>query len=381
MSVSWGKFGIPVLFRRWLILALIVPTSAIHRLALSLDAWLFRGLSEQPVTRPLFVVGLPRSGTTLLHRLILSQPGFTAFPLWELLFAPALCEKYLVWWLFRVDCLLGGPMQSSLRWLQSRWTSSFDSIHPTGLSDPEEDYLGLLPFDLCFLRVLVWPHSEATWRLCYPRRMTEADRKRFLQCYRALLVRHLRFRGPHLQLVSKNPSLTGWLPELVQQFPDARFIGLRRTPAEAVPSQLSSLDGGLELFGNRAVDPQIVERFVTLLARYWQTLDRASQTLETSRFQLIGYRALIDSPYETVVGCLSDLGYKVSNAAELRRQCAAGSHFRSKHRYSLSEYGLTEEQIESTFFSSGAQAPASGSAVTGCDAPLNKENSTSLDVI
>lgn len=38
---------------------------------------------EVPLHRPLFIVGLPRSGTTLLHRLLCSAPGTRGIPLWE----------------------------------------------------------------------------------------------------------------------------------------------------------------------------------------------------------------------------------------------------------------------------------------------------------
>ena len=75
---------------------------------------------------------------------------YTSMPLWELLFAPALCQKYVIWGLYRADAAIGGPAIKTINWVQAKLAAKLDDIHPTGLTDPEEDYLGLFPFDGCF---------------------------------------------------------------------------------------------------------------------------------------------------------------------------------------------------------------------------------------
>lgn len=154
---------------RWLLVALLLPIFAVHRIAFWLDEFVFPRLGKTALESPIFIVGLPRSGTTYFHRLLCSQRhAFTALPLWELLFAPALCEKHFVWFCYRVDSAVGAPIQRLLDFIGSICSKSMSSIHSTGLCDPEEDYLALLPFDGCFLRVLLFPLSANSWALAFP---------------------------------------------------------------------------------------------------------------------------------------------------------------------------------------------------------------------
>ena len=99
---------------------------------------------------------LPRSGETMTHRLIASHSElYTLVSLWEVLFAPALCQKYLIWGLYRADAVIGAPAFKEVNWVQAKLAAKQDDIHSTGLTDPEKDHLGLLPFDGCFLHVYV----------------------------------------------------------------------------------------------------------------------------------------------------------------------------------------------------------------------------------
>ncbi|MDA0345523.1 MAG: sulfotransferase, partial [Proteobacteria bacterium] len=167
------------------VLTFLAILFCIHRLAFSLDIILFPRLKNVSIDKPLFIVGLPRSGTTTAHRFMASHTElFTSMPLWELLFAPALCQKYFIWGLYRVDIAIGGLFFKVLKWMQVRLGAGLVNIHPLDLTKPEEDYLGLLPFDGCFLRVLVFPFSKSTWDLGDFSSMTETRRQKLLKAYR-----------------------------------------------------------------------------------------------------------------------------------------------------------------------------------------------------
>ena len=63
---------------------------------MGLDRILFPAYRKQPIDRPVFIVGNPRSGTTFLHRLLLgSGDDLAAFELWEMLF-PAITARKLL---------------------------------------------------------------------------------------------------------------------------------------------------------------------------------------------------------------------------------------------------------------------------------------------
>ncbi|TWT71025.1 hypothetical protein Pan14r_33350 [Crateriforma conspicua] len=338
---------------RGVVWATVIPLGLVHRVAMKLDDWMDPSLDQVAVQRPLFVVGLPRSGTTFAHRLLASdRQTFTTMPLWEVLFAPALCQKRCIGFLMRIDRRFGGPLARCLRWAEDCCFRSLNEIHATRLTDPEEDYLGLIAFDGCFLRVLLQPHSQHVWDLGhFSDRLSPQRKQRLIDAYRRLVIRHLKYRGGNRRLLSKNPCFTAWLPELADAFPDASFIGLRRCPEQAVPSQLSSIDGGLRVFGHRASEPEIVDRFVDLLASYWDRLRWADHSMPQNRFVLIEYAELTSQPSKSVTGALDILSVRISESGmtELRTKADAAAGYQSRHHYDLGQFGLDAKQLSQRF--------------------------------
>jgi hypothetical protein len=336
--------------RTWAIIAVILPLLVVHRVAFWFDGILFPSLKRVRVSKPLFIVGIPRSGTTMMHRLVAENgETFTTPPLWEVVLAPALCEKYLISALISVDRAVGRPLGRFVDWLQRRLGEWLDDVHPTTLESPEEDYLGLMSFGGCFLSVLAFPLRDSVWRLVYfQERPGPKQQRRLLDVYRGLLARHLRFRGEHLYILSKNPSFTSWVPALAAEFPDACFIGLRRDLKQSLPSQLSSMRDGFACFGYQVNDRRIVERFHRLFVDYWKQLERYGDELPADRFQQLEYASLRDDPCNAVIDCLERFGYAASNQTveRLNELGDAARRYRSRHRYALAEFGLTERMID-----------------------------------
>src|SRR5260370_188569 len=109
-------------------------------------------ITSAPVPRPVFVVGLPRTGTTVLHALLASAPGHRAPLLWELL----------------DPCPQPGPGGSDRRvrdaerlaWLAHRAAPSLPVIHPLDAGAPQE-CLFALPHHLAYFtraRIPDYPH-------------------------------------------------------------------------------------------------------------------------------------------------------------------------------------------------------------------------------
>src|ERR1700743_1551509 len=89
-----GKtFG--VWFRPLGAFGLLPLRQAISAITLALDYVFSPGHRKQPLDRPIFIIGNPRSGTTFLHRLLLGAGDMAAFELWEMLF-PAITARKLL---------------------------------------------------------------------------------------------------------------------------------------------------------------------------------------------------------------------------------------------------------------------------------------------
>jgi len=331
-----------------LFFAVFVPALLIHRVAFAIDNVIFPQVNAIEIRKPLFIVGLPRSGTTTIHRMMSSHSEqFTTMPLWELIFAPALCQKYLIWGAYKVDAFVGSPVWALLGWIQDRLTASFDDIHPTRLTDPEEDYLGLCAFNGCFLRLLLFPYQKSTWALGDFSSLPAQERRRLLNAYQNLVKRHLAFRGTNLRFLSKNPCFTTWVSDLAVAYPDAAFIGTYRNLAQVIPSQLSAIDGGLKVFGHSAKDPWIIIQFSRLLSEYEKRII-AHQSDDDTTFIGVDFEALVNSPesvIEDIYRRLQILPRNEQDAARLEQLILDARAYRSKHKYSPKEFGLQENDL------------------------------------
>jgi hypothetical protein len=126
---------------------------------------------------------------------------------------------------------------------------------------------------------------------------------------------------------------------------------LVRQPEETVPSQLSSIRSGLHLFGNEITDPVLVQKFVDLMAFYYFHLGRQQARLPEDRAAIMRYADLLDRPQATILDACSRLDYSISEdyRRRLRTAISGANSYRSKHRYQLSDFDLTVEDIQQRF--------------------------------
>jgi len=110
-----------------------------------LDNILFPGFRWQAVRQPVFIIGVPRSGTTFLHRLLeRDEDHFTSLKTWEILFAPSVTQKIFFKALGAFDSLCGGYLYRLLIATEKRLFKDLSSIHPASLFEAEEDAMILL---------------------------------------------------------------------------------------------------------------------------------------------------------------------------------------------------------------------------------------------
>jgi hypothetical protein len=275
-----GRRLAPLTLRRILVLVLLFPAFAglqlLHWLGLLLDDLLIPAYRRQRVERPVFILGVPRSGTTYLHRELARDQHFCTAQTWELLLAPSLVERYLVRAMVGADRLLGAPLARLLAHLSADASAAMEDVHPVGLTAAEEDYLALLPVAGCFFAHLALPQAKALSALSDPGELTAGRRRRLLQHYHRNLQRQLYASGGG-QLLSKNAAFAAWSPYLRRQYPDALIILCVREPVAAIASQLRSLVDARRLL---AVDPRgtwVAERFSALYEQWYSALTRFSR--------------------------------------------------------------------------------------------------------
>lgn len=347
----------PPSLRRMGMLVLFLPAfgllQTLHWLALWLDEFLYPHYHKITVRKPVFIVGIPRSGTTFLHRVLAHDAErYTTLTTWELLFAPAICERKFLLMLARLDRRLGRPMHRIINGLAGAMTGGLEDVHRLALNEPEEDFLLLMPILACYILVVPFPFSSKIQDLAvFDETSSAKTRMRTMRFYRAMLKRHLFVHGDERTILSKNVSFTPLLASLLDAFPDARVIACMRAPARTIPSQISSMEGSWRVFGN-SLNPDVFHRrWLNLMVYYYRHLHEILPALPAKRLATVEMENLRCNTAEFVTFCYDRFGLELTAAfsTALAEEDARAKAYRSRHNYTLAQYGLDKEEIDHMF--------------------------------
>ena len=295
-------------------------------------------LAETPIPRPLYVIGFPRPGTTLLHNLLACDPAARWMRLWEGLYpAPA------------PQSLEDDPRIAEVE----EWAAGFEKVaprlaaaHKLAPRGPEE-CLWLIEHtfnDLIFeLRAHVPTYSR--WLAEHE---ADVDIHQYYRRQLQLLGAHCR--GNHW--VFKAPRHLPGLAGLLAVFPEARIVQTHRDPATVLPS-LCSLCEILRGAASDAVDkPAIGAHWHARLKAIFEKAAAVRVTAAEGQILDIQYADLVVDPIATVQHIYAHHGYEFTETFEsaMRQWLAANrQHKHGAHRYTLEEYGLSEAQVQEEF--------------------------------
>jgi sulfotransferase family protein len=195
-----------------------------NRLSLVRDRKLFPEIAKQQIREPVFILGLPRSGTTLLHTLLAADPAHRVPLTWEVMSPspPAPGDR---------DRRIRNANRdlAMLRWL----APAFENVHATGAELPQECVSLISPTFLSdqFDTMYNIPSYRA-WFFAQDLRPAYDFHRRFLQ--------HLQFGHSAERWILKAPAHMFFASALLAIYPDAKFVQLHRHPIDAVAS-VSSL--------------------------------------------------------------------------------------------------------------------------------------------
>ena len=293
-------------------------------------------LGEQPVSTPLFVTGLPRTGTTLLHGLLAQDPGHRAPLSWEMMVPSPPPERAH----HHHDPRIAAA-ERQLRWFH-RLNPDFKRIHDLGARLPEECLIihshSFLSFQ--FQTTHYVPNYE-TWLEAQDLRPSYHYHRRFLQ--------HLQWRWRGERWILKAPAHLFGIEALFDVYPDAGVILTHRDPLEVVGS-LASLTYTLRSTFTDDIDPTQVGPEMT--RRWCDGLERGLRVRErglvsASRFFDVRYDELVRDPLDVVRRIYTHYGLSLSPMAEERMRRFLARHPKDKHgrhSYTLDEFGLDRDE-------------------------------------
>ncbi|MCA9103024.1 MAG: sulfotransferase [Planctomycetales bacterium] len=267
---------------------------------------------------PLFILGHWRTGTTLLHEMLICDPRH-AFPNTYQCFAPG--------------------QHLSTEWLAHRWLQFLvPSRRPmdnmaTGWSRPQED-----EFALCNLG----EHSPYL-TIAFPNRgyvdqeyldlesLPAADRERWKQTLLRFL-KSVALRAPEKRLVLKSPTHTCRIATLLEMFPDARFVHIVRDPYVVYASTMKLWPSlyrahGYQTFRGAGLEEHVLETFQHM----YRKLEAGRRLVPKRRFCEIKYEDLVADPIGQVRSIYDqiDLGDFETARGPLEAYCATISDYQT----------------------------------------------------
>lgn len=234
-----------------------------------------QSILKVPVRRPVFILGLPRTGSTLLQRLLALDTNNRAFQLWELMqpVPPPRPESYDSDW--RKGCL-----RQSQWWLDlfsNGWVRHLGEFHESKSDMFEEELVLMLgcgvagPNHVSLGGVRTLYERRHLADHLSPKDENKAAMYRYIRRVAQALTVHMG--APSLdgaaasseskQLIFKSPLHSLWVGALLREFPDAQLLLLHRSPVAVVTSWLAfALANASILSSERASNKSIWARRV-----------------------------------------------------------------------------------------------------------------------
>ncbi len=318
---------------------------------LLLDELFFPGYHRIDVKEPVFVVGFPRSGTTYLHRLMDSdRDQFTSLKLWEIIFAPSIIQKKFFLVLGKFDRMIGKPLYRIAVKIEDRMFAGSRNMHKISHFEAEEDEIILIHiFGSAFL-AFMFPFDEMNLFTRFDTDIPAERRSAIMSFYKKCVQRHLYVFGPHRHFLSKNPASSSKVRSIYETFPDAKIVCMVRNPLEAIPSAVSWMSYGFYQF-NDAEQRVVTERILSQIS-HWYTYPLTELDTRPEESQAVEkYDALIGDPAEFMKRIYLRFGFHLSEAFRdfLDKESQKAKRYKSKHDYTLAQYGLSIVKVVSDF--------------------------------
>jgi hypothetical protein len=294
-------------------------------------------VAAEEIVQPLFVLGLPRTGTTVLYGMLASNPAMRSPSSWEVArpFPPP----------------TGVPDRARIAAMDKDFAGflkvapGLDAIHPLGSMLPQECLALQAPQFASYEFPTTFPvPSYWAWLREQDLRPAYDYERQFLQ--------HLQSEHAGQRWILKTPGHLMWLDTLLQVFPDALLVHTHRNPS-AVLASVSSLMHGFRGAMSDAVDKKAVGR-EQLEAWTWGLTRTMAvrERLGPDRVVDVQYDDTVRDPVGTVRRVYEHFGLERTGEVDDGVRAYLADNPRDKHgthRYTLEEFGLDRDEVDEAF--------------------------------
>ena len=319
--------GFAVSWQRWPMAVAITLFAVCNSLLSALQSLIyFRGFPDDRDSQPIFILGHWRSGTTLLHEMLIRDPRFGFATSYEC-FMPS--NFLITEWaspIFNIFVPSKRPMDNM----------------PAGWHHPQED-----EFALCNLgagspyTMLAFPNN--------PRHdakfldfigVTPEETSRWQRLFRGF-VQRVAHRTKK-QLVFKSPPHTARIKQLLEMYPRAKFVHIVRDPLSVYPSSTRlwrSLwpSQGLQIARNEGLEEEVLATFCGM----YDSFDRERPLIPNGNFHELRYEDLVATSMSEMEKLYQAL--ELGDFESIRPHLA--SYLESQKSYQTNKHNLSPEMV------------------------------------
>ena len=309
-------------------------------------------IEREKIICPVFIVGINRTGTTFLHRLLARDERFWAPRVYE--YAPPIPEK-------EAYATIGSTTEDPRRTqVKERLNSSeirelFKGVHDFDIDEPAED------FPILEMAFGSWT-STVRFRIPEFGRWLEVNGTKHAYAHHRRIVQHLTWQrrqrelGHNRQWLFKMPIHLMELENLAHTYPDALFIQTHRSPVQFMGSWNSFVERARSIISDSQQRESLGAEQLAFMSGM---LERAVHFRKTHpelehRWMDVNYLDLVKDPMSVVRSIYERFDWPLRQSAvtameDWKFHQAKRRRREPKHRYDLADYGLTPEDVNAAF--------------------------------
>jgi hypothetical protein len=297
-------------------------------------------IAKEKIERPIFVIGLPRAGTTFFHNLLSADPVNRSPLTWEIMYPSPPPEEES----YDTDPRIAQALEAMA--FEGFMAPDLLAIHPFDALRPEECNFF---WELSFITVnyAAWWDVPNYNKLVYSTDFTgvyEEERE---------LLQLLQSRRRRDRWVLKTPAHIAWMDQLASVFPDALFVQCHRDPAKIIPSLSNNLTVWRKTFSDQ-VKPSDFGMMEHQAEGLRKLAAMRRQPGMSARFYDAHYVDVQRDPLAVLRGCYQKFGVDFTPQREASVRAwmdeDRASHAKGpKHAYALQDFGLDLGEIDRVY--------------------------------
>ena len=295
---------------------------------------------NEEIHSPIVIVGLPRTGSTMTHRLLASDPRHTA----------------MLWWEGRHPAMLKDEVRGKPEKRMEMGKAEVEAVmqaSPEALTIHPWDYKGADEEILLLEHTFFSTVPESFMRL--PSYSKWVESQDHIHAYAQLkkMLQYLQWQNPGREKkrwVLKSPHHLGFIDKLLKIFPDSKVIQTHRDPLKTIPSFCSMCANLFEPLTNSFDKNEIGHHWAHKLAKVLNHCMEVSNA-NNDNFLNLEFSKMIKDPILEMNEVYNFIGEDFTDQAEnaMKAWKEENQHEMGAHQYSLEEFGIESSFIDEYF--------------------------------